>query len=387
MPKKFTQQEFIEKARCVHDSKYDYSKVVYVKATEKVEIGCNTCNQTFLQKPFAHLQGQGCPNCAKTNRIVSKTWTAERFIQAAQKVHGNKFNYSHVEYKNSQTKVEIICNSCLKSFHQKPNAHLNGQGCGFCSRSRRLTKQEFVDLFIARYQDRPYSFEKSVYTNSHTPMVVTCHLHGDFKIKPNCLLNGNRCRHCAKESSSQMNMVSFDEFERRARQIHGNQYKYDSDSYIGINSKVKIYCETHGWFEQVGSDHTGGHMCKICARNLNGFGRRNFIAVCNRKKQKHGFLYVIKCNNSDEEFYKIGITSYESILKRFNDKVKLPYEFKLIYMIKGESGSIYDLEKLLHKELKSERYRPKIDFKGSVSECFSNLSNQAKTIIENYKNR
>jgi hypothetical protein len=54
--------DFIEKAKAVHGTKYDYSKVEYVKAIEKVCIICHEHGE-FWQTPNNHLRGKGCPSC------------------------------------------------------------------------------------------------------------------------------------------------------------------------------------------------------------------------------------------------------------------------------------------------------------------------------------
>lgn len=61
-----TTEEFIEEARVVHSNKYDYSLVKingFNKA--KAEIKCNTCGLIFKQRIDSHLNGCGCPVCAK----------------------------------------------------------------------------------------------------------------------------------------------------------------------------------------------------------------------------------------------------------------------------------------------------------------------------------
>lgn len=62
MPNKHTMQEFIEKSKLVHGSKYDYSKVEYISTQHKVIIVCST-HGDFLQLPFAHRKGHGCSKC------------------------------------------------------------------------------------------------------------------------------------------------------------------------------------------------------------------------------------------------------------------------------------------------------------------------------------
>ena len=58
-------ESFIERAKEVHANRYDYNKVVYIKAHSKVIITC-TIHGDFEQAPNKHLQKKGCPSCAKT---------------------------------------------------------------------------------------------------------------------------------------------------------------------------------------------------------------------------------------------------------------------------------------------------------------------------------
>lgn len=60
--------------------------------------------------------------------------TQNEFIEKARLVHGNRYDYSHVKYKNSTTPVEIVCER-HGSFWQRPNCHVNrGSGCPTCGR-------------------------------------------------------------------------------------------------------------------------------------------------------------------------------------------------------------------------------------------------------------
>ena len=126
--KKSSTKEFIEKARKVHGDKYDYSKVEYINNKTKVCIICPEHGE-FWQTPNCHLSGDGCAKCSKKHKYTTEEW-----IEEAKKVHGNKYDYSKVNYINSQTKVCIICPE-HGEFWQKPDRHLLGQGCPICRTS------------------------------------------------------------------------------------------------------------------------------------------------------------------------------------------------------------------------------------------------------------
>ena len=79
-------------------------------------------------------------------------------------------------------------------------------------------------------------------------------------------------------------------------------------------------------------------------------------------------MYVIKCFDNSEEFYKIGITS-TSIKRRFHSFSSMPYSHEIIQEIKDVSINIYKLEKLLHFLYKKHSYKPLKNFDGK-EECF-----------------
>ena len=58
--------------------------------------------------------------------------TTEEFIAKAKAVHGDKYDYSKVEYVDSTTKVCIVCKK-HGDFWQLPSSHIKGHGCVKCS--------------------------------------------------------------------------------------------------------------------------------------------------------------------------------------------------------------------------------------------------------------
>lgn len=72
--KKLSAEEFIAKSESIHGKKYDYSNVKYINNRTKVEIICRKCGKKFMQAPFDHIQGKGCPFCSSSageNRVAS----------------------------------------------------------------------------------------------------------------------------------------------------------------------------------------------------------------------------------------------------------------------------------------------------------------------------
>lgn len=140
MSKKLTTQEFIEKAKQVHEDKYDYSKVDYEGNKIKVSIICPVHGE-WQQRPNDHLSGYGCPRCQYEYLSSLFIKTTDQFIENAINIHGDKYNYSKIIYKGKDKKVKIIC-SKHGEFEQTPHTHLQGQGCPKCNQSHGETMIE-----------------------------------------------------------------------------------------------------------------------------------------------------------------------------------------------------------------------------------------------------
>ena len=124
----YSTEEFITKVKAIHGDKYDYSKAEYKHTMEKITIICHKHGE-FLITPNSLLQGHGCPKC------VGKCETTEEFITKAKAIHGDKYDYSKVEYKNSYTKICIICPK-HGEFWQIPSHHTCMKcGCPICQES------------------------------------------------------------------------------------------------------------------------------------------------------------------------------------------------------------------------------------------------------------
>ena len=148
--KRYTKDDFICKAKEIHgEDTYNYSKVNYVDAKTKVIIHCNKHNIDFEQNPHSHLRGCGCPECGLEKCIcdITSRFTKEDFINRAIEIHGEgMYDYSEVDYVNSHTDVKILCKKCGEYFYQRPNNHINGQGCPNCHIVSR--GEEFTISFL-----------------------------------------------------------------------------------------------------------------------------------------------------------------------------------------------------------------------------------------------
>ena len=184
----YTKEEFIENARSIHENKYDYSKVDYKNNYTKVCIICPKHGE-FWQLPKCHLKGQGCPKC---NGKIKKS--TEEFIEEARKVHGDKYDYSKVNYVTNHTKACIICPE-HGEFWQSPLNHLHNHGCPMCSKTSKSNTEDFINKSL-EINGNKYDYSKTNYVTSHTKVCITCEKHGDFWIFPFDHLRNQGCPKC-----------------------------------------------------------------------------------------------------------------------------------------------------------------------------------------------
>ena len=147
-----TTEDFIAEARAVHDDRYDYSKVRYSGATDKVVIGCLD-HGDFEQAPTMHTGGQGCPECGKRN--IGQTHIARSrrtFVERLRKVHGDRYDYSLVDYTGKENDVTIVCPD-HGPFDMKANTLLRGSGCHDCA-EYGFKPNKPATLYYIRIDDR-----------------------------------------------------------------------------------------------------------------------------------------------------------------------------------------------------------------------------------------
>lgn len=324
-----TTEEYIKKCNLVHNFKYDYTCTTYNGCHENVEITC-PIHGNFKQKAYSHLIGHGCPKCANEKNSKKLLSDCESFIQKAKKIHGDSENYSLVNYQGAKVPVTIICKKGHK-YSQMPNKHLSGHGCPYCSNVSSKAEEEiyeYVKLFFPS-------------TISHDRTI----------------LNGRKLTNNAKFSAI-MKKMSFDEFQKKAILIHGENYIYDKDSFVNTKQKMWMTHKNCGYkFQQTPHNHLNGQGCpKCCYKNRptnysfieeskKRFGDRfSFPNFDEEYKNSHSKI-TIRCNLCGKCFTKKAcdfITSsyggcncqkeqekyitYEDLIKQYNKNEIIPFE-------------------------------------------------------------
>jgi very-short-patch-repair endonuclease len=250
MPKKLTNQEFIEKSNTIHNNKFDYSLVEYKNNFSKVKIICPIHGE-FEQNPKNHMKGFGCVKCLGEYKL-----TTDRFIIFSNDIHHNKFDYSLVKYTNMRTKVKIIC-PIHNIFEQTPNNHLKGCGCPTCGNVKVPTTLEFVEKANIIHNNK-YNYSLSEYYGAKIKIKIICPEHGIFEQEPHNHINGQGCPKCEGKQLTKTEIIE------KFKNIHNNKYDYSLVEYVNNKNNIKIICPKHGIFEQTPQSHLSGKGCQIC---------------------------------------------------------------------------------------------------------------------------
>jgi ferredoxin-like protein FixX len=204
--KPLTQDEFIRRSQEVHKGAYDYTETVFQSTKKSVRIKCPV-HGFFWQNAGQHLfKGHGCPGCGHrgdTGKPSSFQTLEDRrrdWIAKCREVHGDKYDYRKVDYKNAKSKVTILCPE-HGHFTQLASNHKSGNGCPECGRLKRLSSHTassdyYLPVFKEVHGDS-YNYESLFpIESSHTPITVTCPKHGPWETKPYIHAQGHGCPKC-----------------------------------------------------------------------------------------------------------------------------------------------------------------------------------------------
>jgi hypothetical protein len=324
--KKITTKTFIEKSRLIHGDKYDYSKVNYVNGKTNVTVICKIHGE-FYPRPGNHTNSKsGCPKCSIIKQSQTQTKTTEQFIKDSIKVHGNRYDYSKVNYVRSSINVSIICKT-HGDFLQTPNTHLKSEtGCPKCSiieqhEKQKKTTEEFIKDSIKVHGDR-YDYSKVNYIDSNTKVNIVCKTHGLFNTDPvNHVYSESGCPECKIDTLTK----STEEFIKESIEIHGDLYDYSKVNYVKHDENVIIICKKHGEFLQKPKGHTGGGGCQTCSYSK---GEKEIVKYL----KKHKINYIPQKSFDDLKYkYKLRVDFYiptqEIVIEYNGEQHYKPNEF------------------------------------------------------------
>lgn len=254
------------------------------------------------------------------------------FVKRAREIHGDKYDYSKVVYKNATTPVIIIC-PLHGEFKQRPVNHVNAkQGCPKCShQSYPNTKELFIAKAREKYGNK-YQYDKVVYKNNKSKVIVTCPEHGDFETRVDNFLHGHQCPVCALKARSEKRALSREEFIRRACEVYPDEnFDYSKVVYKNFETKITVICKKHGSFKVTPDNFLHGHNCPHCATSMMEMDIKKFL-------NENGIEFVQQ-KTFDWLKYREKL-KLDFYLPQFNVAIECQglQHFKPVEMFGGESG-------------------------------------------------
>jgi len=237
----------------------------YVSSKKNITVICSKHGE-FHQTPKSHLKGSGCPICSGKIKKTTETFTEE-----AKKVHGDRYDYSKVDYVSNKKNITVIC-SKHGEFHQTPKSHLKGSGCPICS---------------GRVND---------YVSSKKNITVICSKHGEFHQTPKSHLKGSGCPICSGKIKK-----TTETFIEEAKKVHGDRYDYSKVDYVSNKKNITVICSKHGEFKTQPKDHIHkGTGCPMCGR-----------AISCSEQDIARWVMQFHSIETNKRFYVDGVYKYE----------------------------------------------------------------------------
>lgn len=187
------------------------------------------------------------------------------FLTKSAKNHADTYDYTKVNYVDATTKVDIICKE-HGVFRQTPNKHLSGRGCPVCADNVAYNHTTFIDQCTIIH-NAAYDYRSSRFTQRDEPFSFVCPTHGEQTVLARYHVLGTGCPICGIERSAQAKRKSFKEFVDRANEKHFGKYLYCEEVFVDFTTATEIICKDHGSFYQTPSEHIQGRGCRLCAPN------------------------------------------------------------------------------------------------------------------------
>lgn len=311
-----------------------------------------------------------------------KKKTVKEFIEKANKIHNNKYDYDKVIYTGQNDKVCIICPK-HGEFWQSPKTHYKAN----CPNCRYKASELEIEEFFNKCQEihnKKYDYSLSKYENFTTKMTIICPIHGEFEQIPASHKNGEGCPKCGRIKTGQARRLEYGKLLEEFKILYDDKYEYYGIEYFPKRTYILAGCKIHGKFSKDLNKHRKGKGCPQCMQkqglekrresDLNAWKHSDWAKIGEKSRLFESFkVYILECWNENERFFKIGKT-FQKISRRYSGNIN--YNWKVLKIITSDDGiKISKLEIELKQAHKKYKYLPKIKF-GGMYECFSEINEE-----------
>ena len=255
---------------------------------------------------------------------MPKKLTTEEFIEKARRTHGDKYDYSKVDYVNSVTKVCIVCPT-HGEFWQNPKSHLRGLGCKKCSINAVKDTETFIEE-AKKIHGEKYDYSKTKYVNNCTKVCIVCPEHGEFWQRPHGhIILKHGCPKCGIILNGKIHNKTTEYFIKKAEEVHGKRYDYSKTKYTKRSNDVIITCPVHGDFAQRAGNHLNGYGCPKCSISRLEEKMMKALEMNNIKYEyEKGFDWLKKDGKMTIDFY---LPEYNTAIECQGEQHYQPVEY------------------------------------------------------------
>ena len=176
---------------------------------------------------------------------MRKGLTREQFIERAQSIHGDKYDYTKIDFINIRTPVEVYCNFHNKTWPVQPYGHAKSDGtgseCKFCHGFGRTT-HDFIDAATQVHGDK-YDYSKANYILASNKVKVYCPKHDwEWGVTwQSHIISQSGCKYCARESK-----INVEDVISRFKKVHKDLYDYSLyTKWEGWHQTFEVKCKKH----------------------------------------------------------------------------------------------------------------------------------------------
>ena len=344
--RQLTTEQFINKVESKYPNRFTFEKTVYLGKEKHLTITCKTHGDLHITPDQFRWNKEGCPSCTKE---IPRNRDKQKYIDRANEIHGSYYDYSRVVYVNSSEKVEIGC-PAHESFFQSLYDHaVRATKCPECSFIQRTKDNDYFKQKAEEVHGIRYDYSKVVYRGVGEKVIIGCKDHGDFEQRAGSHLQGNGCLKCFNENVNRSNK---EEFEKQAKEIHGNKYDYSKVVYLGNKIPVEIGCPSHGSFWQKPNGHISSRNgCPNCFESK---GEKLIADILERsnipfvreyvippKRYRYDFclkdLGILIEFHGQQHYRPVdffgGEEAFEKIQFNDNEKIKLAYDQGFVLLV------------------------------------------------------
>lgn len=315
------------------------------------------------------LQGRGCPKCAGKVKVTYKD------LLSIVKNNNITVLSKKEDLKNSRSYIKLKCDIDKYEWEASYNSLQRGHGCPKCAGNNRRTYADLKEILessgkvkilsnILDITDSKGFIKNKGYVKLQCleDMYIWEAPIGNVIHKSGCPKCGGTLRRTYEDIKESIEVKGTIEVLTR------------KEEYTHMRDKIHVKCliDNNEWYSTP-ADILHGYGCPLCGHKKYGGG----FTLEKAEKYKNKWItqdmnvYVIKCFNYEELFYKIGV-SINTVEKRFAGKTRMPYNYEVLKIIRTNKYLAKYVEDYLHTHYKKFHYRPKTPFKGHT-ECFSEI--------------